>query len=38
LGEERTDRQAPSVGDDGAGNDNGPLAREIGLGGTVALV
>jgi hypothetical protein len=36
--EERTDRRALSVSDDGVGNDNGLLEREIGLGGTVVLV
>jgi hypothetical protein len=37
LGEERTDRRAPSISDGGAGNGNGPLTCEIGLGGTAAL-
>jgi hypothetical protein len=37
LGEERADRRALFVNDGGAGNRNGPLACEIGLGGTAAL-
>jgi hypothetical protein len=34
LGEERTNRRAPSVSDNGEGNGNGPLVRKIGPGET----
>jgi hypothetical protein len=36
-GREGTDRWAPCGCDRGTGNGNGPLAREIGMGGTAVL-